>query len=205
MSGAFCPTPIGKRQRPRETAARALYAVVALLAVLVLGLALAGDREDVVLELDVDVLLLHPGQVRAEHEVIVLLHEVHRWHPAAQRSGISTGALRRLEEVAKDPVHLLLRCIAPHFRRTRAGARGETRRGLVGGLVSESAGSAAVAGSYALPHVRQRAELGLGEMREEVLAHDRQVGYAGLFEALTAGLREAGIGAARVVIAGTAL
>src|SRR5436190_20550637 len=90
MSGAFCPTPVGKRQRPRETAARALYAVVALLAVLVLGLALAGDREDVVLELDVDVLLLHPGQVRAEHEVIVLLHEVHRWHPAAQRSGIST-------------------------------------------------------------------------------------------------------------------
>ena len=42
-------------------------------------------------------------------------------------------------------------------------------------------------------------------MREEVLAHDRQVGYAGLFEALTAGLRKAGIGAARVVIAGTAL
>ena len=48
---------LGERQRAGEAAEGPLDAVVALLALLVLGLALARDGEDVVLELDGDVLL----------------------------------------------------------------------------------------------------------------------------------------------------
>src|SRR3954470_23457497 len=46
-----------QRQRAREGAEGALHAVVALLRGLVLGLALARDREHAVLDLDVDVAL----------------------------------------------------------------------------------------------------------------------------------------------------
>ena len=48
-------------------------------------------------------------------------------------------------------------------------------------------------------------QLGLVEMREELLAHDRQVGAARCLQALAADAREARVGAARVVFAGAAL
>ena len=70
-------------QRAREGAEGALHAVEALLAVLVLGLALAGDRERAVLDLDLEVLLGHAGEVGAQDEVLGRLDEIHGRDPAA--------------------------------------------------------------------------------------------------------------------------
>src|SRR3954468_7454438 len=58
---------LGQRQRAREGAERALDAVIAVLVLGLLGLALAGDRQDAVLDLDVDVGLRHARQVGAQH------------------------------------------------------------------------------------------------------------------------------------------
>src|SRR5205823_9792586 len=54
---------LGQGQRAREAPRGPLDPVVALLAVLLLGPARPGNRQDVVLELDLDVLLAEPGQV----------------------------------------------------------------------------------------------------------------------------------------------
>ena len=75
-----------QHQRTREAAAGALHAVVALLGVLVLEVPLAGDRQHVVLELDLDVLLAHAGKVCAQHVAVSVLREVHRRSPAAPRA-----------------------------------------------------------------------------------------------------------------------
>ena len=48
-----------------------------------LGLALAGDGQHVVVELDVDVLLGQTGQVGAQDELVLGLDQVHRRQPAA--------------------------------------------------------------------------------------------------------------------------
>src|SRR5947209_7558927 len=73
-----------------------------------LGLALAGDREDVVLELDVHVLLGQARQVGAEYEVIPGLDEVHRGDPPPQGARIAVPRRRRLEKRIEQPVHLVL-------------------------------------------------------------------------------------------------
>src|SRR3954470_11673337 len=98
--------PLRQRQRAREGAERALHAVEALVAVLVLGLALAGDRERAVLELDVDVLLTHAGEIGAEDEVLAGLDEVHRRHPPAQ--DVPGAVRRRVEHRVEQAVHLAL-------------------------------------------------------------------------------------------------
>src|SRR5262245_42413901 len=54
----------------------------------------------------------------------------------------------------------------------------------LGGSVRYGASSAAVAGRDAVPHVRQRAQLALGESREEVLSHHGQVSAARFLQAL---------------------
>src|SRR3954447_662649 len=98
-----------QRQRAREGAEGALHAVEALLAVLVLGLALAGDGERAVLELDVDVGLAHAGEIGAEDEVLAGLDEVHRRHPPALDI---PGAVRRsVERGVEEAVHLALQRI----------------------------------------------------------------------------------------------
>src|SRR5437763_181897 len=75
---------LGQRQRAAERAVRALDAEVALLLLLLLGLALTGDREDVVLDLDVHVLLGEPRKVGLQDEVLVGLDEIHRRDPATK-------------------------------------------------------------------------------------------------------------------------
>src|SRR6266566_8538089 len=65
--------------------------------------------------------------------------------------------------------------------------------------------SAAVAGRDALPHLRYRAQLALGEARAEVLAHDPDLRAAGFLQALAAGVGQARIGPARVVVAGASV
>ncbi len=54
--------------------------------------------------------------------------------------------------------------------------------------------SSAVAGRDALPHVRQQAQLALGEAREEVLPDHRQMRPARFHQPLAPGLRQAGVG-----------
>src|SRR3954464_11403075 len=99
--------PLRQRQRAREAAEGALHAVEALVAVLVLGLALARDGERAVLELDVDVVLAHAGEIGAEDEVVAGLDEVHGRHPPAQ--DVPPGAVRRcVEHGVEEAVHLAL-------------------------------------------------------------------------------------------------
>ena len=98
-----------QRQRPGECPGCALHAVVALVALLVLGLALARDGQDVVLELDVHVALGHAGQVGPQHEVLVGLHDVHGGNPAPDGGlAASVARRRRVEERVEQPVHLVL-------------------------------------------------------------------------------------------------
>jgi len=80
--------------------------VVALAALLVLGLALAGDGEDVVLDLDRHVVLGQTRKVRAQDVVVVGLDEVHRRQPAAARA--LAGAYGCVEEGVEEPVDLSL-------------------------------------------------------------------------------------------------
>src|SRR5439155_21648386 len=98
---------LGQRERAGEGAGGPLHAVVALLALLVLGLALTGDREDVVLQLDLDVILAHAGEIGAQDVVVSLLDQVHRGDPAAQRAAVARAG-GRVEESAEQPVHFLL-------------------------------------------------------------------------------------------------
>src|ERR671914_887225 len=95
-----------ERQRAGEAAERALDAVVALLVGLMLGLALAGDRERALLDLDLDVLLAHAGQIGPQDEVVAGLHEVHGRHPAPHRLAIARR--RRVEDGVEEPIHLVL-------------------------------------------------------------------------------------------------
>src|SRR3954471_15870727 len=100
--------PLRQRQRAREGAERALHAVEALVALLVLGLALAGDGQRAVLELDLDVLLRHAGEVGAQDEVVTGLDEVHGRHPAAQHGAGVAAAGGGVEDGVEEAVHLAL-------------------------------------------------------------------------------------------------
>src|SRR5919199_1524173 len=97
--------PLRQREGAREGPRCALDAVVALLALLVLGPTLTRDGEHVVLELDGDVVLGQPGKVGAQDEVVIGLDEVHRGHPAAHAA---TVARRDVEERVEQPIHLRL-------------------------------------------------------------------------------------------------
>src|SRR5512132_2502646 len=87
-------------ERAVETAERALDAVPPALLRLVLGLALARDREVAVLDLDVHVALGQARQVRLQHEAVLGLDQVDRWNPPATLLAI--GA----EEGIEEPVHV---------------------------------------------------------------------------------------------------
>src|SRR3954451_22287176 len=96
---------LGQRQRPLERAGRPLHAVVALALGLVLGLALTGDGQRRVLELDLHVLLGHSGQVGTQHEMVTRLEQVHGRHPAPKRRAVAAGPV---EDGVEQPVHLRL-------------------------------------------------------------------------------------------------
>src|SRR5437763_13307505 len=97
---------LGEGQRAVERTGRALDAVVAVVALLVLAPALAGHSEHVVLELDVDVILGEPGQVGAKDEVVVGLDQVHRRNPAPE--GIRRPVRRGVEECVEEPIDVRL-------------------------------------------------------------------------------------------------
>src|SRR4051812_49486926 len=117
--------PLRQRQRAREGAERALHAVEALLALLVLGLALAGDGQRAVLELDLDVLLRHAGEVGAQDEVVTGLGEVHGRHPAAQHGTGVAAAGGGVEDGVEEAGPLSLPRGPPRGRLpTAEGSRG---------------------------------------------------------------------------------
>src|SRR5688500_8293600 len=60
----------GEREAAGEAAVLALVEVVRLALLLLLGLAAARDGEHAVLHRDVEVLLLHAGEIGVEHEVV---------------------------------------------------------------------------------------------------------------------------------------
>jgi len=69
---------------------------------LVLGAALAGDRQRAVLNLDRHVGLRQAGQVRLQQEVVLGLDEVHRRDPAATLLTVG-GAEERVEKPIDVP------------------------------------------------------------------------------------------------------
>jgi len=71
-------------------------------AVLVLGLALTRDRQHVVVELDVDVLLGDAGEVGAQDIVGLGLDQIGGGQPATRRG---PGRGRRVEQRVDQPVH----------------------------------------------------------------------------------------------------
>jgi hypothetical protein len=78
-----------------------------VLAALMLGPALAGDRQHILAELNVDVVLSHSGDVAPEHVVLTILDQIHRRDPAALQVAASPHGVR-VEEAAGKPVHVLL-------------------------------------------------------------------------------------------------
>src|SRR4029453_3908236 len=52
-----------------------------------------------------DVLLVQPGQLGGNDQLVLGLIHVHRWSPHALQSGHGTGAT---EEAVKEPIHLPL-------------------------------------------------------------------------------------------------
>src|SRR5829696_8916285 len=93
-----------QREGAGERSEGPLHAVEALALVLVLGLALAGHGQDVVLELDGHVGLRHARQVGAEDELLLGLEQIHRRGPAARGRGVARGC--RVEGRVEQPVHL---------------------------------------------------------------------------------------------------
>src|SRR5215213_6410344 len=91
-------------QRAREVAEGTFDPVVPLALLLVLGLPLTGDRQDVVLDLDVDVVLGQARKIAPEHEVVLGLEQIHRRNPAPGRP--VGGAT--IEEAVEEPVHVAL-------------------------------------------------------------------------------------------------
>src|SRR3989442_5054167 len=65
---------------------------------------LAAEREDAVLDVDVDVLLPHAGQLRLEHEALFLLENVHRRRPSSPDGLIAAHLAGHVPEEPVDPV-----------------------------------------------------------------------------------------------------
>src|SRR4051812_14512031 len=93
---------VGQRQRAAELAERALEPEETLLLALVFGLALAGERERPVVELDRDVLLLHAGQIGLEHVVVVGLDEIHLRNPPLRHSGLLPKRIEEPVELSRE-------------------------------------------------------------------------------------------------------
>jgi hypothetical protein len=91
-----------QRERARERTVVPLHPLVAVLARLVVDLPLAREREDVVLEGDVDVLALHVRQLRLQHDFVFgRLVNIDRRSPRA-----AEGPAVEIVEHAIEPVDL---------------------------------------------------------------------------------------------------
>jgi hypothetical protein len=82
---------VGKAEAPRKAAVGALDAVVVLSVLLLLELALAGDRQHPVLGRDRDLVLLESGELRRDHDPVLLLVDVDRGNPRRQRLVVTFG------------------------------------------------------------------------------------------------------------------
>src|SRR6186997_1312848 len=108
---AFGLDALRQLQRAAETSVGALNAVEALALLLVLGLALTGHRKHAVLDLDLDVVALHAGQVRPQNEVVLGLDQVHRRNPPPGGSIGCAATLTTPEEGVEEPVHIALESV----------------------------------------------------------------------------------------------
>src|SRR5262245_14068721 len=95
-----------KCERPRETAVEALGPVEILRLHLFLALPLTAERENVVLDLDIDVVLFHAGKLRLHHDVVPFLIDVAKGCPRSQ-SIVSSET--RHGAVLKDPIDAVLK------------------------------------------------------------------------------------------------
>src|SRR5215472_15381502 len=89
-----------EREAAQERAARTLDALVALARGLLLGAALAADREHALVGRDLDVLAIDTRQVGRDHEALILFADVDARDPAdARRIGVAEGLI----ELAVQP------------------------------------------------------------------------------------------------------
>src|SRR6516164_6681486 len=94
---------VREREAAAEAAVGALDAQVVVFVHLLLELALAANREDVVLDADVEVLGLHVGKVGLDDQFLTGLIDVDRRGPARQ-IGLTRRAVKGLVEEAIDLV-----------------------------------------------------------------------------------------------------
>src|SRR5947209_10370872 len=104
--GAFGVDRLRQRERARERAVRALYAVVVVRIVLFLESALAAQRDDVVLYAQIKVFSFHARQLGFEHNLILVLVDVHAGVPSAARYAFVIEGAR--EVVREETVDFIL-------------------------------------------------------------------------------------------------
>src|SRR5215216_1238857 len=107
-----------QRHAAKEGAVAALPDVVITTLLFLVDLVLAGDRQDPVLQGNVHVLLLEPGKLGADHQVVVLGEHVHGRRPLGEllASLAPPSAAQTPQHLLEEAIHLALRVVKPTER-----------------------------------------------------------------------------------------
>src|SRR5215216_4883670 len=107
-----------QRHAATERTVTALPDVVITTLLFLVDLVLAGDRQDPVLQGDVHVLLLEPGKLGADHQVVVLGEHVHGRRPLGEllASLAPPSAAQTPQHLLEEAIHLALRVVKPTER-----------------------------------------------------------------------------------------
>src|SRR5260370_192840 len=98
-----------EREAASEGAIGALYAQIVLLTHILLELALAANRQDVVLHTDVQILGIDVRQISLHHQFMLGLVDVNRGCPGSEAGFVA----RALKDVIEQPIHLVLQGSSP--------------------------------------------------------------------------------------------
>src|SRR5215217_1212860 len=104
-----------QRHAATEGAVAALPDMVVTTLLFLVDLVLAGDRKDPVLQGDVHVLLLDPGKLGVDHQVVVLGEHVHGRRPLGEllASLAPPSATQIPQHLVEEAIHLTLRVVKP--------------------------------------------------------------------------------------------
>src|SRR5688500_6741282 len=95
-----------QRERARESPVGALDAVVVVRLVALLEAALAAQRQHVILDRQLEVLPVHAGQLGFEHDLVLVLVDVHARHPSAAGDALVAEGAR--DVAGEKAIHLIL-------------------------------------------------------------------------------------------------
>src|SRR5215218_3629140 len=104
-----------QRHAAAEGAVAALPNMVVTTLLFLVGLVLAGDRQEPVLQGDVHVLLLEPRKLGADHQIGVLGEHVHGWCPLGElpSSLAPPSATKTAQHLVEEAIHLTLHIVKP--------------------------------------------------------------------------------------------